>query len=195
MKGFTKGKGKGRKFIPTSRKKQALSSQDIKKTNFGISPQGTIGLKTRKPKEVLKFNKQTKELERIHNEIEKAIKSNDWEELNKAFEFSMTQYYQNGEEPDDYDIPDKNDKLPLSKLGWVAENILDTDVWSITKDNGFDQHEVFGNINSIRSVESQLGNFWYDHQADEEAQKEELIEQNEVIQRTIDYMKEITEGF
>jgi len=31
MKGFTKGKGKGKKFIPTSRKKLALSSKDIKK--------------------------------------------------------------------------------------------------------------------------------------------------------------------
>ncbi len=31
MKGFTKGKGKGRKFIPTSRKKLALSSKDIKR--------------------------------------------------------------------------------------------------------------------------------------------------------------------
>ncbi len=31
MKGFTKGSGKGRKFIPTSKKKLALSSQDIKK--------------------------------------------------------------------------------------------------------------------------------------------------------------------
>jgi len=29
LKGFTKGKGKGRKFIPTSRKKQALSKSDI----------------------------------------------------------------------------------------------------------------------------------------------------------------------
>jgi len=31
MKGFTKGKGKGKKFIPTSKKKSALSSKDIRK--------------------------------------------------------------------------------------------------------------------------------------------------------------------
>ncbi len=31
MKGFTKGKGKGRKFIPTTRKSQSLSKDDMKK--------------------------------------------------------------------------------------------------------------------------------------------------------------------
>ncbi len=36
MKGFTKGKGKGRKFIPTTNKKQALSRSDIGKRELTV---------------------------------------------------------------------------------------------------------------------------------------------------------------
>ena len=34
MKGFTKGKGVGKKFIPTSRKKQGLKKSDVSKYEY-----------------------------------------------------------------------------------------------------------------------------------------------------------------
>ena len=43
MKGFTKGKGKGKKFIPTSKKKASLSSKDIRKKGSNSEPKKYTG--------------------------------------------------------------------------------------------------------------------------------------------------------
>ncbi len=59
MKGFTKGKGKGKKFIPTSRKKSALSKSDIGKRELTVRKY--IPIDERKKQTLDKLPKYTEE--------------------------------------------------------------------------------------------------------------------------------------
>ncbi len=142
MKGFTKGKGKGRKFIPTSRKKQALSSADLeqKQRKFGISPSGAIGLKSRKT--VVLLSDETYDfLEAPDNHVRKYhVSEKDFETLWEDYyetpnEDAEMEYSAGGISDKDYetyfdmDHGETNswDFYPerIKKLirGWVSDNI------------------------------------------------------------------------
>ena len=65
MKGFTKGKGKGKKFIPTTNKKKTLSSKDIRnKTKVEKSnPESLKQKKMHTVVDIWKFNEASPELQ------------------------------------------------------------------------------------------------------------------------------------
>ena len=67
MKGFTKGKGAGKKFIPTSKKKGTLYKKDLKTPNGNEIESATFGFKNRKmAEEHLKLLKSGR-IEGVHD--------------------------------------------------------------------------------------------------------------------------------
>jgi len=120
MKGFTKGKGSSRKFIPTSRKKSGLaSSKDL----FGLSHDEVVSVNNaRMTAELLQHRLAQKREDYVKNNIEEIF---DWNELIKWHE-DMKVY--NKEHPDkDGDV------------NWMGySHIIDAYLLGIAKEKKYD---------------------------------------------------------
>jgi len=114
MKGFTKGKGKGKKFIPTSNKKQGLKVSDIKKHQHEDDRIGkTLPLTRRKGNLDKGDNLYDKYLEMFG-------KDQDWR-LGGGF----GQALKNNDLPDAVSRADKENLERLSKLTGLSKEKLE----------------------------------------------------------------------
>jgi len=156
-----------------------------KQKKFQINSKGTIGLKKRKPRQVLDLESATNGLEKLNGIWKLAVTRPTYTRLQNAYSRSMINGI--GSRKDNYRL----DVGESSNVGIVADKILYSRIDELTND--YDSLE--GVYDKLTTIEVQMGNYWWENQNNTSGQTEELKEIVKEVDEQIAILKSLTRGF